>query len=427
LQTLKAAEGDLDMSFGNGGKIFTNFAGNNDDYGFAIALQPNGRIVVAGQSGVYPLFHSALSRYTSTGELDQTFGAGGKVMAALDSNGDGLAAITIQPDTRIVAAGSLIHDNWTTAFVVARFNSDGTLDGTFGNQGKTVTGFGDGSTAAHAVALEPSGKIIVVGTSGAGPYSELNDFALARYNSDGSLDSSFGNGGKIKTHFPGVYNTGSSATAVSLQSDGKILVAGRYKNEANYREFALARYNTNGSLDTSFGNGGLITTNMGGGDAVASSIALMPNGRTVLAGYFTAGHRNHDFALACYSSNGTLDQSFGNAGRVTTDFTGSSDDIAEAVAFQSDGKLIVAGQTGQYPSFDVGLARYNSSGQLDQNFGAGGKVISNFAARDEGYSIAIQGDGRVVLAGIADPNGGAFDFMIARYLSVNSQGSRARR
>jgi uncharacterized delta-60 repeat protein len=215
LHPLQAAEGDLDATFGSGGKVFTNFSVNNDDYGFAIALQPNGRIVVAGQSGVYPLFHSALARYTSSGELDQSFGTGGKVIAALDSDGDGLSALALQPNGKIVAAGSLINDNWTTAFLVARFNSDGGLDQTFGNQGVTVTGFGDGSTAAHAVVLQPDGKIILVGVSGAGPYSELNDFALARYDANGSLDPTFGNGGKLKTHFPGVYNTGSIATAAA--------------------------------------------------------------------------------------------------------------------------------------------------------------------------------------------------------------------
>ena len=325
-----------------------------------------------------------------------------------------------------MAAGSLIHNNWTTAFLVARFNSDGSLDQTFGNQGLAVTGFGDGSAAASAVVLQPDGKIILVGVSGAGPYSELNDFALARYNANGSLDSTFGNGGKLKTHFPGVFNTGSTATAVALQSDGRIVVAGRYKNEGSYREFALARYNANGSLDPSFGSSGMLTTTMGAGDAAALSIALLPNGRIVLTGYFTAGHRNHDFALACYSASGTLDQNFGNGGRVTTDFSGNSDDIAEVVALQSDGKLILAGQTGLYPSFNVAVARYNSTGQLDPSFGIGGKVSSNFANRDEGYSLALQGDGRVVVAGIADPSGNTFDFMIARYLAANPQGSRTR-
>src|SRR5204863_5329867 len=115
------------------------------------------------------------------------------------------------------------------------------------------------------------------------------------------------------------------------------------------------------------------------------------------------------------------DESFGNGGRVTTDFSGHSDDIAGVVAFQSDGKLIIAGQTGLYPSFDVSVARYTTAGQLDPSFGIGGKVSSNFASRDVAYSLALQGDGRVVVAGIADPTGNTFDFMVAGYLAVNPQ------
>jgi uncharacterized delta-60 repeat protein len=425
-QMAQAAEGDLDLTFGNGGKVFTDFSGNSDDYGFAVALQPDGRIVVVGQSGVYPLFHSALARYDSVGGLDTTFGTGGKVIAALDSGGDGLSAIALQPDGKIVAAGSLIHNNWTTAFLLARFNPDGSRDQAFASNGSIVTSFGDSSAAAHAVVLQPDGKIIVVGVSGAGPYSELNDFALARYNSNGSLDTSFGNGGKLKTHFPGVYNTGSNATSAALQPDGRLVVAGAYKNESSYREFALARYNVNGSLDATFGSGGILTTSMGNGGAIALFVVLLPNGRIVLTGYFEAGRRNHDFALASYSPSGTLDQSFGNGGRVTTDLFGSSDDIASALALQSDGKLIVAGRTGLYPSFDVGLARYNSNGQLDQSFGTGGKVSSNFSNRDEAYAVALQRDGRIVVAGLSDPSGNTFDFTLARYFAVNRKGSSPR-
>ena len=426
LHPLRAAEGDLDLTFGNGGKSFTNFAGNNGDYAFAVALPSNGRIIVAGQTGVYPLFHSALACYSKSGELDQTFGIGGTVTAALDQGGDGLFALALQPDGKILGAGSLIHDNWTTAFLLARFNSNGSLDTTFANQGVAITGFGDTSTEGRAVVLQPDGKIIVVGMSGAGSYSELNDFALARYNPNGSLDSTFGNGGKLKTHFPGVDNTGSNATAVALQSDGKIVVGGAYKNEGTQRQFALARYNSSGSLDSTFGNGGLVTTSIGAGEAHAMAMVLLPGGRIVLAGYSTAGQHNHDFAMACYSSNGTLDLNFGNNGRVNTDFLGGSDDIAYDIAFQSDGKLLVAGRTGLYPAFDIALARYNGAGQLDSTFGIGGKVSSNFSSSDTGYSVAIQADGKVVVAGISEPTGNNFDFVVARYLAVNKQSSRSR-
>ncbi|MFL6500757.1 MAG: delta-60 repeat domain-containing protein [Candidatus Udaeobacter sp.] len=408
------AAGDLDQTFGTGGHVFTDFSGNSD-YGHAIALQPDGRIIVAGQSGVYPVFHAALARYNSNGQLDPTFGTGGKVIAALDAGGDGLSAIALQPDGKVVAAGSVIHDNWELAFLLARFNPNGTLDTTFGNQGVVVTNFGDSTAAGNALVFQPDGKIVVAGVSGAGPYSELNDFALARYNSNGSLDQIFGNGGKVKTHFPGVYNTGSRATAAALQADGRLVVSGTYKNEATARAFAVARYNANGSLDTTFGSGGMVTTSMGSGDAIAFSVALLSGGRIVAAGYVEAGHRNHDFALACYNTSGTLDQSFGSGGRVTTDFFGATDDIAYGLAAQPDGKLVLAGRTGAYPAFHFALARYQNNGQLDQTFGTGGKVSSMFDNSGQAYGVAVQRDGKIVLAGISAP-AGSFDFTVARYI-----------
>jgi uncharacterized delta-60 repeat protein len=414
----RCAPGDPDPTFGSGGHVVTDFSGN-DDYGFAVALQPDGRVIVAGQSGIYPVFHAALARYNTNGQLDSTFGTGGKVIAALDGGGDGLATIALQPDGKIVAAGSVIHDNWQLSFLLARFSPDGTLDRSFGNQGIVVTNFGDSTAAAHALVLQPDGKIFVAGVSGAGPYSELNDFALARYNSNGSLDQSFGNGGKLKTHFPGVSNTGSRATAAALQADGKLVVAGTYKNEATAREFAVARYNPKGNLDTTFGSGGMVTTSMGSGDAIAFSVALLSDGRIVASGYLDVGRRNHDFALACYNPSGTLNQSFGNGGRVTTDFFGATDDIAYGLAAQSDGKLVLAGRTGTYPTFHFALARYNNSGQLDQTFGTGGKVSSVFDNRGQGYGVTVQRDGKIVLAGISAPAGSTFDFTVLRYLGTS--------
>lgn len=415
VQIAQATNGDPDPTFGNGGHVFTDFSGNSD-YGFAMVLQPDGRMIVAGQSGVYPLFHSALARYNNNGQLDPTFGAGGKVIAALDAGGDQLTAIALQPDGKIVAAGSLIHDNWQMSFLLARFNSNGTLDAGFGNQGVVVTNFGDSYAAASAVILHSDGKITVAGVSGAGPYSELNDFALARYNSNGSPDQSFGNGGKLKTHFPGVDNTGSRATAAVLQPDGKLVVAGTYKNQSTPRTFALARYNANGGLDATFGSGGLVTTSMGSGDAIAFSTVLLSDGRIVATGYVEIGSRNHDFALACYNPSGTLNQSFGNGGRVTTDFFGATDDIAYGLAAQSDGKLVLGGRTGAYPIFHFALARYTNNGKLDQTFGAGGKVSTTFDNRGQGYAVTIQRDGRILLGGISDPTSSNFDFTVLRYL-----------
>jgi uncharacterized delta-60 repeat protein len=408
-QLAQAAAGDLDSRFGNGGVVLTDFS-QTDDYAYGIAVQPDGKIVVSGQSGIYPDLHSALVRYNRNGRLDSTFGTGGKVVVTFDSSSDYLYAPVIQSDGKIVAAGSTRG----TAFLLARFNADGSLDQTFGNNGSVGTTFGDLTAAAKAVVLQADGKIIVVGVSGAGSYSELNDFALVRYNSNGSVDQTFGTGGKVITHFPGVFNTGSTATSAVLQPDGKLIVGGTYKNERTPHEFALARYNTNGSLDSTFGQSGKVTTRIGAGDAFSFAIVLQSSGRIVLAGYsYTLGH---DFSLAGYNPNGTLDSTFGNGGFVATDFSASSDDIAYAMTMQSDGKLIVAGRTGDYPEFDFGLVRYSSDGQPDQTFGVGGKVTTNIDSIDEAFAVALQPNGKIVLAGIALGSTNTLDFAAARYL-----------
>src|SRR5262249_22284878 len=313
----KAAPGDLDSRFGNGGVAITDFA-QTEDYAYSVAVQTDGKIVLSGQSGGYPDLHSAFVRYNRNGRLDSTFGTGGKVIVTFNSISDYLFKVALQSDGKIVTAGSTSG----TAFLLARFNPDGSLDQAFGTNGSVETAFGDQTAAGSAIALQADGKIVLVGVSGAGPYSELNDFALARYNSDGSLDQTFGTGGKVKTHFSGVDNTGSSATSVALQPDGKLVVGGYYKkNDRTPHQFALTRYNSNGTLDSAFGQSGKVTTRLGLGDAYSFGIAIQSNGRIVLAGY-SETTQDHDFSLIGYTANGTVDPTFGNGGFIATDFSG---------------------------------------------------------------------------------------------------------
>ena len=412
----RAADSDLDPAFGNGGRLTTDMSGN-DDYGFAVVTQPDGKIIVAGQSGIYPVFHSALVRYNSNGSLDPSFGSNGIVVAPLDNGGDGLSALVLQSDGKIVAAGSVIHNNSTVGFIVARFNSNGSLDQTFGNGGRTVFNFGDPASEGNAVVLQSDGKIIVVGQTGAGSYSELNDFALARFNSDGSFDQGYGNGGRVRTHFDGEFNTGSTGRSAVLQPDGKLIVGGSYKTEGVAREFALARYNTDGSLDAAFGNAGKVTTSFGSADAIGFAVVLQADGKIAAAGYFDTGSHNHDFALSRYNTDGSLDMTFGSSGRVISDLFGASDDIAYTLVLQPDGKLIVGGRTGQYPNFKFALARYNNEGSFDSSFGNGGRVLTDFGGfSSQSYSAALQSDGKILLTGYASNS--TTDFALARYMGA---------
>lgn len=176
-QTALGAAGDLDPLFGRGGIVRTDF-GATDDYAIAVKMQPDGKILVAGQSGTYPLFHSALTRYKRNGTLDPTFGDNGKAVAALDQRADAIAAIALQPDGRIVTAGYVIQNNSIRALLASRFNADGTVDRTFGVNGIVETNFGKQTAVGNDVVLQTDGKIVIVGAAGAGAYSDLNDFAL---------------------------------------------------------------------------------------------------------------------------------------------------------------------------------------------------------------------------------------------------------
>ena len=225
--------------------------------------------------------------------------------------------------------------------------SSGALDATFGTGGKVTTDFG-GPTGSASVAVQPDGKIIAAGGAVISPYS---NFALARYDSDGTLDLSFGNGGKVTTAFvtTAFGQVSAQAYSIALQQDGKIVVAG-VANIDGGEDFALVRYNSNGTIDVSFGTGGKVTTDFdlvgqGFSFAFASSVAVQQDGRIVAAGdaYIDGGR---DFALARYNNNGTLDASFGTGGKVNTNFSGSTfADFANSVAVQPDGKIVAAGGT----------------------------------------------------------------------------------
>ena len=233
------------------------------------------------------------------------------------------------------------------ALPAAAATGPGDLDTTFGTGGKVTTDFG-GSPVGFSVAIQSDGKIVVAGYSNVGG---TFGFALARYNTNGSLDATFGTGGKVTTNYGG----DDRGYSLAIQSDGKIVVAG-YSNAGGTFDFALARYNTNGSLDTSFSAGGKVTTDFGGSDDLGRSVALQGDGKIVVAGDSNVGS-TFDFALARYNTNGSLDTSFGAGGKVTTDFGGSGDG-GRSVALQGDGKIVVAGNAAVGGTADFALARY---------------------------------------------------------------------
>ncbi|HEX5732275.1 MAG TPA: delta-60 repeat domain-containing protein [Blastocatellia bacterium] len=355
--------GSLDPSFGNGGKVVTNFG----VFGGASSLefQPGGKILVAGHAYANGT-DFGLARYNSDGSLDLSFGDNGKVIESVGS-ADGCFGMIVQPDGKILLAGYAGRgDRQASSFCVVRYNSNGRLDSSFGKDGVAKTAFSDGFDDAFAIALQPDGKIVLAGSA------DLNrtksPIAVARYNTDGTPDTSFGNEGKLTLKLLG---SRSQANAVAIQPNGKIILAGWVLSEALGREvFAVARLNSNGALDTNFGSGGVVTNELSARGGEAQDLLLQRDGKIIVAGFagFTRSSslQVFDFAILRYDSNGALDDSFGQAGILTTNFQRRFNS-AFTVTLQPDGKLIAAGSSTRPTAEDVdgvgsdfALARYNN-------------------------------------------------------------------
>jgi uncharacterized delta-60 repeat protein len=378
-----AADGDLDTTFDGDGMVITDFVGGTDE-SYNVVIQSDGKIVVVGKASN----DFALARYNSDGSLDSTFDGDGKVTTAFGGDDFGYG-VALQSDGKIMVAGG-DDSGGADDFGLARYNSDGSLDTTFDGDGKVTTDFAAGAAYAQDMAIQPDGKMVLVGIAG-------NDFAVARYNTDGSLDTTFDTDGMLTTDFGGGTDL---ALHLAFQPDGKIVVAGR-NDIGGAEDFAVARYNTDGSLDTTFSTDGKVTTNFGGDD-FGHGVSIQADGKIVVVG---TGGAVGDFAVARYNSDGSLDSTFDGDGKVTTDFGGTDEGFGGKI--QADGKIVVAGLSGN----DFAVARYDTDGSLDTTFSTDGKVITDITGgSDGGYGVALQSDGKIVVAGFAGP-----DFGVVRY------------
>jgi uncharacterized delta-60 repeat protein len=458
-------DGSLDADFGVGGWVTTP-VGSGNDYAYGVALQPDGRIVAAGYATTSNADFAAV-RYNTDGSLDSSFNGSGKVTTAVGSSGDYGRGVVVQPDGTILVAG-YASVSGRNVFAAVRYTETGTLDRDFGGDGKLVTAVGSGNAYGRGVVRQPSGAIVVAGSAAAGSRNELaitcydaggelltgfdgdgmatlalgarydearavarqsdgriiiagstdigsgRDFAVARYTPDGTLDTAFGTGGMVVT---GIGSAADYARAVAITADGKIVVAGHASN-GNNLDFAVVRYTAAGVLDTTFGASGKATAAIGSNDDHVYGMALQADGKIVLVGDSNSGGQ-YDLALARFTADGALDPSFGSTGKVTTAL-GPSSDYAYAVAIQSDGKIVVAGYASNGSNFDLAVVRYRADGSLDPAFGTGGHVTTSIGSgSDCALSLALQADGKIVIAGYAW-NGSNVDFVLARY---NSDGS----
>ena len=405
--------GQLDAFFKVRGRIIlTDIGDGTFEAAYALAVQPDGKIVAVGFSSpaVGPSVDFALVRYESTGRIDRRFGDNGRVLTDFSGTGstDQAFAVAIDSIGRIVVAG-YSSSNVGVDFAVARYNPDGTPDNSFNSTGKVLTNLG-ANDAAMAVAIDSNDRIVVAGSSNAGG---TYDFAVVRYNVDGTLDT------RVLTDVG--LRSGDFATAVVIQADGKIVVGGLSDASGIPYDFALVRYNSNGTLDldrtfNKTGKGRVLTDFTGSGSYDAlQALAVQSDGMIVAAGesISSGGLR---FAMARYNPDGTPDNSFNSTGKVVTAFD-SGNASAQAVVIQSDGKIVAAGSfdDGNPEGPDFALARYNTDGTLDSTFNSTGELVTDIGGFDVAYGVGIQPDGTIVAAGFSDVKGTS-DFALTRYL-----------
>jgi uncharacterized delta-60 repeat protein len=409
--TITGAPGALDTSFG-GGKVIVP-VGASDDYAYAMAAQPDGKILLAGRSAER-LGDFAIVRLDRDGALDAGFGTSGKVTLDFNGAADIAYAVAVADDGKIVLGGTSTITGKGNDFALVRLLPTGAVDPSFGTGGKLVTDLGGDSETIYALALSPDGKILAGGDSNQGGTATGLDFALARYNPDGSLDAGFGTGGKVLTALAASGGR-DSIYGLTLQDTGGDL---RIVAVGGEGDFAVARYLADGQLDVAFGAGGKITGVFGSIIGAARGVKVAADGKVVVA-----GHAGHDFALARFSLGGQLDTGFGTSGKVVTAMNPTNWDEAQGLAIDSDGKIVVAGWAYEQASSsgNFAVARYDGNGLLDSSFGGTGMVVTEIAAKskaDQATAVLLQVDDRVptvrlLVAGYASSSNS--DFAVARY------------
>lgn len=414
--------GSIDTSFGNNGTlIFTTVFSS-------FVIQPDSKIITAYRQEHYNSFGQVDSsffrteRYNQDGTLDDTFGTNGTVITDFGFGYNAVFAVTLQPDGKVIVAGNSYNDK----FAIARYTSSGDLDTTFDGDGKVITSLGSGlKSYVSYVSVQADGKIIVAGGSYTSIFPQEYFFSIAKYNPNGSLDASFDGDGIVNNLFDDASETYVNLNTIIEQPDGKFLVT---TENGNSFEFVIRRYNASGSDDTSFGNNGksaLLVQDVNR----ALGIALQPNQKIIVAGTsrsFTSLVDGYDFNVVRYSTNGVPDASFGNNGIIASKFD-SSNDVSSKLLIQPDEKIITIGTRKTFAMNTLGkeiiaMSRTNIDGSLDTTFGTDGKVVSDLGQAY--YTIknsALQHDGKILVACETVTVGNSFyEYFLIRY---NNNGS----
>ncbi len=404
------ADLQLDSGFGTDGVAAVTFAGGPAEANSAVLLD-SGAIILGGfvsgaSSGDRDL---ALARLTATGVLDTTFGSSGRVIRPIaGDSSESIEAMQLFQGSLYVTAATFETDD----FALLHFAVDGTPDNGFGSGGLARVDFNGKTDTSRALAVH-QGALLVGGAVAAAVNNASDDIGLARFLTTGTLDTSFGNGGVREVSLRGPVNA--TALDAVAQADGKIVAAGRVGVSLHDRDFALARYLPDGSLDPAFGQQGIVTTDFANDQDNAMAAALQTDGKLLAAGeVHIPPATSNDVGVARYLPDGTLDNSFGSGGLVSLDVDGNSDTV-RALAVQDDGRILLAGNS-TFPSqgFDRNFTviRLLADGSRDTTFGSNGVANVSIGNFDEGHALALQADGKILVGGIGDG-----DFAVARFLA----------
>jgi uncharacterized delta-60 repeat protein len=394
--------GDLDASFGSGG-VIDGVIGGVSDWISQVSIRSGGTLLAAGTAHNGADYDFALLRFTASGNLDTTFGDHGSKMIQMSSGNDDCSGLVVQPDGRIILAGSS-GGYASPCIALARFLPDGALDDDFGTAGKVYATIPGGAMYANSIALLPDGAILTAGETYNG---SVYSIGLAKFTKDGDLDTSFGVNGIVSI---AVGTDDSSASAMVVQPDGKIIVAGM-GNDGTNTCCLLARLESSGQLDSGFGDSGTCLIPSGPSDSWLSAVVLQEDGKILAAGEcivdsFSTG------VLLRLTSSGNLDTAFGTEGVVQLASTGGSS--ANALVMQGDGKIIVAGSIDLSTESAAFLIRYETTGEIDLSFGSEGVATTRIGdSYTSVRSLCIDPGGRIVAAGSSYYT--ASRFFLARY------------
>ena len=398
---LQSQPGALDQSFGEDGSVI--FTENSFTHrGFAAAVQSDGKVLVGGFQELIDVQDFAVVRFNSDGSVDNTFGTNGKVVIDGGETAESVWTIMVQNDGRILLGGSIYHQFTTyDDFALIRLNPDGSLDNSFGNAGIVSTDIEEGWDNAYSMAIQDDGKILL---GGDGYRNDKRNATIVRYNIDGSVDESFG---FLGVGWLSVGTVNDKTKDIALQNDGKIIVVGAMNDGLDDQAF-VARFTADGAVDTFFGNNGMFTLDIGAREDRLWSVCVEDDGSIIAGGYTRDENAmDNDYLFIKLNSDGTQDLNFGSNG-IRMFHYGPNDQVID-MTIQDDGKILSAGS-----AFSFEILRLLENGDLDPSFGDNGKVNTTVGTYCHANAICLYPDDRIIVAGQAK-NNDIDNFAAARY------------